>query len=602
MSQQHKPSRSANFLIFGMLILAILLGAGSASAADYRFSVPESLVIFAVDSDGKGSVSYEFTIENEGAGLDYIDIALPNNNYSLTYVQATINGTPVEQGKISRANYQDSGLVYGITIDNTRNPIPAGQSAEIYVEVSQIGKLLYTVSDTEKTEAYVSFQFEPNYFSPKFAFGKTNTTIRLVLPTGITSEEPVYFAPEKWPGDDAPESWFNDSGNVVYEWKSTAANSSTAYLFGAMFPQRVLTSQTEVSDPSTYEQNQVSQGSSGGNSIFGDLSKFFGFGVFILIILLTRLGKKTSTSRKTALNGSYLPPSIKAEGEGIKRGLTAVEAAVLLEQPVDKIISMIIFSLTKKGAIEVIEEKPLKIRTEDPLPEKLMDYETGFIEAMAESSDKKRQAKMTETISELVLSVTKKMQGFSLADTKAYYQSIIEKAWQQVQDAGSPELKGEKLDEIFGWVILDSDIENKTQEVFGSDPVFLPTWWWRMGPIYHTPAPAPVSSGGGTVVSTPSAPSAPSGGSKSTPTLPGADFARSITDSVRTVGVGTVGSVKTFTDQVTVRTNPAAAPSGRSDRSGWSGRGGGGGGGSSCACACACAGCACAGGGGGGGR
>jgi len=34
----------------------------------------------------------------------------------------------------------------------------------------------------------------------------------------------------------------------------------------------------------------------------------------------------------------YLPPKIKIEGNGIKRGLTAVEAAVLMEQPMDKVL------------------------------------------------------------------------------------------------------------------------------------------------------------------------------------------------------------------------------------------------------------------------
>jgi hypothetical protein len=45
---------------------------------------------------------------------------------------------------------------------------------------------------------------------------------------------------------------------------------------------------------------------------------------------------------------------------------------------------------------------------------------------------------MTKTITDLILSVTEKMKGYSLDETKVYYRSIIEKAWQQVQDADSP--------------------------------------------------------------------------------------------------------------------------------------------------------------------
>ena len=58
----------------------------------------------------------------------------------------------------------------------------------------------------------------------------------------------------------------------------------------------------------------------------------------------------------------YLPPKISIEGHGIKRGLTAVEAAILLEEPLDKIMTMILFSVIKKNAAEVITRDPLEIK------------------------------------------------------------------------------------------------------------------------------------------------------------------------------------------------------------------------------------------------
>ena len=59
--------------------------------ADYRFSIPEDLVIFWVEKDGTVSVSYEFTIQNYGQDIDYIDIGMPNNNFSLRDVIAKID-------------------------------------------------------------------------------------------------------------------------------------------------------------------------------------------------------------------------------------------------------------------------------------------------------------------------------------------------------------------------------------------------------------------------------------------------------------------------------------------------------------------------------
>jgi hypothetical protein len=127
----------------------------------------------------------------------------------------------------------------------------------------QIGKTLYYVEDNSKEEDYISFNFQPNYFSPDFTRGNTDLTVRLVLPTGMTENDPVYFPPQNWDGASEPETWFNDNGNVVYEWHSTQANSRSEYIFGAMFPKRILTSADQISDPKSYSS---SPSSSGGNT------------------------------------------------------------------------------------------------------------------------------------------------------------------------------------------------------------------------------------------------------------------------------------------------------------------------------------------------
>ena len=80
----------------------------------------------------------------------------------------------------------------------------------------------------------------------------------------------------------------------------------------------------------------------------------------------------------------YLPPALAVEGTGVKRGLTAVEAAILLEAPLNKVMTMILFGLVKKGVITVLTEKPLKVQAADPLPQdvKLWYYERRFLQAI----------------------------------------------------------------------------------------------------------------------------------------------------------------------------------------------------------------------------
>ena len=78
----------------------------------------------------------------------------------------------------------------------------------------------------------------------------------------------------------------------------------------------------------------------------------------------------------------YIPPRIGIEGHGIKRGLTAVEAGILMEEPLDKVLTMILFGVVKKGAASVVTRDPLKVQVTDPLPEGLHDYEISFPECV----------------------------------------------------------------------------------------------------------------------------------------------------------------------------------------------------------------------------
>ena len=102
----------------------------------------------------------------------------------------------------------------------------------------------------------------------------------------------------------------------------------------------------------------------------------------------------TSTKRRKM---QYLSPKIAIEGHGIKRGLTSVEAAILLEQPLDKILTMILFATIKKNAATVINNAPLEIQPADPMPEDLRGYEVDFLEAF-QKKNKNDQKKALQTM------------------------------------------------------------------------------------------------------------------------------------------------------------------------------------------------------------
>jgi hypothetical protein len=152
----------------------------------------------------------------------------------------------------------------------------------------------------------------------------------------------------------------------------------------------------------------------------------------------------------------------------------------------------------------------------------------------------------------------------------------MERAWQQIEAAGTPEVKSEMYEQAMEWTMLDKDYDTRTRRVF-TGPVFIPMWWGRYDPSYR-PAGTPISVGQSIGM--------PSGG-RSSVSVPGAAFAASMVNSVQGFSSRVLGDLNTFTSGVTNKTNPIP-------KSSSAGKGYSGGGGRSCACACACAGCACA--------
>jgi len=552
------------FKLFSLLLVLLLLAGNTniVQAQDYFFAVEKQDMEVFVNEDGSLTIDYTFVFANQPGAhpIDIVDVGLPNNNYVLNSITAEIDGSPV--ASIEKSDYIDIGIM----VDLGNQAIPPGQRGTLHVNIGTINKSLYP-SEIEADEDYASFEISPTWFGPQYVTGNTDLTVTLYLPVGLTSEEPRYHTPQSWPGDSQPVSGFDNVGGIYYQWNSPNANAYTQYKFGASFPARFVPESQIVKPPAISIDPEA---------ICSGLICLGMAGFFVLSIYSATVGAK---KRKL----KYLPQKIAVEGHGIKRGLTAIEAAILMEQPMDKVLTMVLFSVLKKGAAEVVSREPLKIKITQPKPEGLHPYEEEFLIAM--EKDKKEQRSLLQTmIINLVQSVSKKMKGFSRKETINFYKEIMEKAWNQVETAQTPEVKSEKYDENLDWTMLDKDYDDRTRDTFGTGPVFIPTWWWRYDPSVR---PATSSPTFGKVDASPS----PIGSGQTSinlPSLPGADFAASITNGVQSFASGVVGNVTDFTNGITNKTNPIP----KTSSSGRSSRGGGGGG--SCACACACAGCACA--------
>jgi len=554
-------------LFVSMVVLSIFLVIPIQVAAQtYLFSLDKLDVHVFVDEDGTYAIDYILIFTNNPAAspIDFIDLGLPNPNFDINLISAEINGTPVAD--ISKGDYQGTGS--GVALALAQDSIQPGDSGEVHVYIEGIRRVLYP--DSENPD-YASAVFSPVYFGSQFVEGDMDITVTFHLPPGVEPDEPKWHsAPQGFPSE--PTTGVDGDGRITYTWSNSQGSGDQQYKFGASFPSRYVAEDSIV----TSDTNFLSLLGIGTEAV---CPQIFCCGSFLLAAGGIYMFYRNASKRKL----QYLPPKIAIEGHGIKRGLTAVEAAILLEQPMEKILTMILFSTIKKGAAVVVKQDPLTLQVSDPLPDGLYKYETDFLEAMQMENKLARRKAMQDGMIDHINSVAKKMKGFSRNETIAYYKDIVNRAWIQVETAETPEVKSEKFEENMDWTMLDGEYEDRTRDIFRTGPVFIPTWWPRYDPGYGQHIPSSPKPAGAPIPS-------PGKPGMALPQLPGSVFAASIVNSVQNFSSEVVGNITDFTNGVTQKTNPIPVSS--------RGRGGSGrsfsSGGCVCACACACAGCACA--------
>ena len=580
------------FLLISFLLLLFLTLPQVASAQDLRFEVPAAEVEVYLEADGTAIFWYytEFQNSSIGAPIDFIDVGMPSPDYSLSNIEATIDGNTITT--IETSPFVSNGFALGLD----DNAIQAGQSGIVEAWIYAVQSVL-TPFDEGDLENYVDFQFSPNYFDSDFdRSDSTEYRVTIILPPGVGDEEGRYYIPSNWPGTDEPSEIgrTGEENRVYYSWFTDNADLHTQYIFGVAFPQEYVPDDVIVTEPTIIPP---SGGPGGGSSFFSTIFDIIGgniccagFGLVFALIFGFSIYQGTVGAKKRKLE--YLPPKMKIEGNGIKRGLTAVEAAILMEQPMDKVMTMILFGTLKKEAAMVVKEDPLTLEVADPLPEGLQPYEVAFLEAFKQT-EKNRRSSLQKMMIDLVKSVSSKIKGFSRKETLAYYKDITKRAWTMVEEANTPEVKSDYYNQTMEWTMLDDEYEDRTRRTFTGGPVFVPMWWPRYSPSYRR------SIGGGVSQPRPSG-AKPTGiggggGKVSLPNIPGSNFAANVINGTAGLASGVIGNLTSFTDGITNKTNPVPVSRSRSIGGGRSGGGGfRGGGGSSCACACACAGCACA--------
>ncbi|HEX9331245.1 MAG TPA: hypothetical protein VF896_05100, partial [Anaerolineales bacterium] len=381
-------------LTIALVIIFALNVTTSALAQNYSFSLDKEVVNVFWNSEGTMSLDYLFTFSNQPGAhtIDFVDVGLPNNSYVYNTISADVNGNPLG---IS-TDYQGSGS--GVAVDMGSHAIQSGQTGTVHVTVGQITKVIYP---DDNDQAYASADFSPTWFGSQYVVGNTDLTVTFHLPPGVKPEEPRWHdSPSGFPSE--PQTGFDSENRITYTWANPNASGSRQYIFGASFPKTYIPASAIVTPPAFDFGGLIT-------SILSSLGPllFCGFFLFLFVgvPVLTFVGNQR---RKL----QYMSPKIAIEGHGIKRGLTAVEAAILMEQPLDKVMTMILFGVVKKGAAVVTKRDPLTVEVTSPLPDELHDYELNFLKAFKEVDPKTRRNLLQEMMVKLVRSVSEKMKGF----------------------------------------------------------------------------------------------------------------------------------------------------------------------------------------------
>ncbi len=515
------------FLAFLLAFFAYVGLAGDQNEdLSYDFTVEREEAQLTVRDDGSVDIDYTFVLVNHGQ-LDGIDVGLPNRYYDpdSAWALVEIGGRSYEPREIRRSPYVPIGLAVEFTKECRR----AAEAGDPTVTVRFHVNNPHMVYDNELRDGTVGVRFRPTWFSSDFQRGPVGSLVlRILGPEGHTDLDSTYYIN----GAPPMSEYVTGDGRLLASWEYGDARpedvEAGSYDVGMAFPR------SAVSD---YVEDTFSSRAGEALHSTGQLCLVaWPLIVFALLLAMFFTGlMMQSRARKMA----YFDPELTEAGAGPRRDLTAVEAAVVLELPVERVATMILFGMARKGLVKVdYSQRPIVVTSAEEVGEHL--YETHFLTAVrVDGTISKRH--LRKGMVKLVEDVEEKMRGFGLEDTRTYYRAICEKAWAQVEAAGAADSLVSVLEERNDWLLLDERYDDRMS---GWAEVYIP----------------PVTSEG--------------------PSVDVQAMARDYVSNLRTASSHLVSDVKALTREVTELTHPVPVGEG----------GGGSGGGCACACACACAG------------
>ena len=503
--------------------------------AQWHYHLEQEWAKIWINPDGTIDLFYNVSITQEldsQLDINHIKVGQPNGDF-------TIGNATDQYNRSLTTSDASSGTDYKVQV-NLASPLKPGQTVW-FTLTTNIAHMIYQDNQTN-----VGMEFTPTWYDEATVL---RLNVSIVVPAGVNAS--MVGTPVNWNG-----TWVEPDGRLSIYWERQNLLPGQKYTFGVSFPKE-------------YVQNYETRTT----GLIAFLEQY-GPLLFVLLILIIVAVAAVLAIRKRA----YLMPTISMETLGMRRGLSAVEASYLLDVKPTRIVTEILYSLLQKRAVWVESTTPsIKLKIMRPFQNKtgtketpLRYYEVDFLHTLKEDGTLDEE-RLAETIIVLRDTVEEKLRGYCRRDTIDYYKKFAEKAWEQVEQAGTPDLASKAYDEQLLWLFLDPDYQTRTQTAF-HDRAFEPSplwlWYWFSYQNYH---PHPTYRPN---VETPAQATKP-------PSIPGAEFANNIAKAVEGTSNSIVVNLEKFANAILPM--PAAKSSTEPAHHN-----------ADCVCACAACACACA--------
>jgi hypothetical protein len=516
-----------NLLLIILITLFMSAVLVETASAQIQYHLDHEWVEIWINPNGTIDVLYNMSVVCDSGVIHYVNVGQANGDFTVGQAQD-------DAGHTLATDISGSSVKV-----NLYTPISDGQTAEF----SLLTNVAHMIFEDTQNSGNVGMQFIPTWFDAMI----DDVRVLIVMPSGVTVDQVKTSI--DWNSTQVVEN------RLALFWEKQSLSPNEQYPVGVSFPKGYVPYETQPTGITAFFLQ-------------------YGPGIIALVVVVVVIVLIALAIRKRA----YSNPTISMETLGIRRGLTAVEASYLLDMKPTKIVTEILYSLLQKRAVWVESTKPsIKLRIMEAFEDKrgtretpLRYYEIDFLHALKDDGTLDEE-KLANTIMFLRDTVEEKLSGYRRKETVDYYSKVVEKAWEQVEQAGTPELASQAYDGQLLWLFLDPNVQARTQTAF-RDRVFEPSpmwlWYWYgyqhygSSPTYKPSVDALAQAA-------------------KPPTIPGADFANNIATAVENTSNNIVVNLEKFANAILPM--PAGKASSQPAHHN-----------ADCVCACAACACACA--------